>query len=122
MPDTKNNGTVPDTYQGREQAYIKHRLLEGYLEKLFLIVGMSSSKLGITELCYVDCFAGPWGDESEDMSSHVSHYLVTYSRQMPAGTSTTRQKHKVSGALRGKESDGIQATGALSSGAYAGRD
>lgn len=69
MPDTKNNGTVPDTYQGREQAYIKHRLLEGYLEKLFLIVGMSSNKLGITELCYVDCFAGPWGDESEDMSS-----------------------------------------------------
>jgi three-Cys-motif partner protein len=65
----KNITAVPETYQGREQAYIKHQLLEGYLEKLFLIVGMSSSKLGITELCYVDCFAGPWGDETEEMDS-----------------------------------------------------
>lgn len=69
MAGKKNITAVPEPYQGREQAYIKHRLLEGYLEKLFLIVGMSSSKLGVTELCYVDCFAGPWGDESEDMSS-----------------------------------------------------
>lgn len=68
MPDTRNNTTVPDTYQGREQAYIKHRLLEGYLAKLFLIVGMSSGKLGVTELCYVDCFAGPWLDASDDLS------------------------------------------------------
>src|SRR3990172_12369633 len=64
----KDVTAVPETYKGREQAYIKHQLLEGYLEKLFLIVGMSSGKLGVTELCYVDCFAGPWGDESEDMS------------------------------------------------------
>lgn len=64
------NGTgVPETYQGREQAYIKHRLLESYLEKLFLIIGMSSGKLGVAELCYVDCFAGPWGDESEELGS-----------------------------------------------------
>ena len=69
MPGNKNTTTVPETYQGREQAYIKHRLLEGYLEKLFLIVGMSSSKLGVTELCYVDCFAGPWGDESKKLES-----------------------------------------------------
>lgn len=55
-----SQGTVPETYRGREQAYIKHRLLESYLEKLFLIVGMSARKLGITEFCYVDCFAGPW--------------------------------------------------------------
>ena len=33
-----------------------------------MIIGMSSSRLGITELCYVDCFAGPWSDESEDLS------------------------------------------------------
>lgn len=68
MAGNKNNAAVPDTYQGREQAYVKHRLLEGYLEKLFLIIGMSSSKLGVTELCYVDCFAGPWLDASDDLS------------------------------------------------------
>lgn len=63
-----NSGTVPETYHGREQAHIKHRLLKSYLEKLFLIVGMSAPKLGITEFCYVDCFAGPWSDDSEDIA------------------------------------------------------
>ena len=43
MPDPKNSNAVPDAYHGREQAYIKHRLLEGYLEKLFMIIGMSSA-------------------------------------------------------------------------------
>lgn len=70
MSDPKNSNVVPDAYlHGRELAYIKHQLLEGYLEKLFMIIGMSSNRLGITELCYVDCFAGPWSDDSEDMSS-----------------------------------------------------
>lgn len=69
MPHRKNTKLVPDAYQGREQAYIKHRLLEGYLEKLFRIVGMSAGKLGVTEICYVDCFAGPWGDESKELGS-----------------------------------------------------
>lgn len=63
-----NIGTMPETYRGREQAFIKHQLLESYLEKLFLIVGMSARRLGITEFCYVDCFAGPWSDDSEDIA------------------------------------------------------
>ena len=67
MTGTKNT-VMPEAYQGREQAYIKHRLLESYLEKLFMIIGMSSGRLGITEICYVDCFAGPWSDESDDLS------------------------------------------------------
>ena len=33
-----------------------------------MIVGMSSAKLQVAEICYVDCFAGPWSDESEDLS------------------------------------------------------
>jgi three-Cys-motif partner protein len=70
VSDSKNSKVVPDAYRhGRELAYIKHQLLEAYLEKLFMIVGMSSNRLGITELCYVDCFAGPWSDDSEDMAS-----------------------------------------------------
>lgn len=60
---------MPKSYQGREQAYVKHRLLEVYLEKLFLIIGTSARQLGIKELAYVDCFAGPWGDESESLDS-----------------------------------------------------
>ena len=59
--------SVPETYAGREQAFIKHELLKRYLEKLFLIIGMSAKRLRVKELCYVDCFAGPWADESEDL-------------------------------------------------------
>lgn len=61
---------IPAAYDGREQALVKHRLLEDYLEKLFLIIGMGSKNGGGSiELCYIDCFAGPWGDPSEDMQS-----------------------------------------------------
>jgi three-Cys-motif partner protein len=60
---------IPAAYDGREQALVKHRLLEDYLEKLFLIIGMASKAGGLSELCYIDCFAGPWGDPSEDMES-----------------------------------------------------
>lgn len=62
---------IPAAYDGREQALIKHRLLEEYLEKLFLIIGMGSKNNGdgSRELCYIDCFAGPWGDPFEDMQT-----------------------------------------------------
>ena len=57
---------MPESYDEREQAFIKHTLLENYLQKLFLILGAGSQGRSI-ELCYVDCFAGPWGDASEGM-------------------------------------------------------
>lgn len=60
---------IPDTYIGREQALVKHKLLEAYLEKLILIIGMSAKRERSVEIGYVDCFAGPWGDESESMAS-----------------------------------------------------
>lgn len=64
---TKNTALVPAIYDGREQAWIKHQLLESYLEKLLLIIGMAARTQGKVEICYVDCFAGPWGDDSEQM-------------------------------------------------------
>lgn len=63
----KSTATVPAIYDGREQAWIKHQLLESYLEKLLLIISMSARSQGNVEICYVDCFAGPWGDDSEQM-------------------------------------------------------
>ena len=59
---------IPDAYIGREQALVKHKLLEAYLEKLILIIGMSAKREQSVEIGYVDCFAGPWGDESEAMN------------------------------------------------------
>jgi three-Cys-motif partner protein len=54
---------IEETYKGREHSLIKHELLKGYLEKLLFIKGVKGAK----ELTYVDCFAGPWGDESDDL-------------------------------------------------------
>ena len=39
------------------------------MEKLFFIVGGAARKSGRIELRFVDCFAGPWGDESDDLKS-----------------------------------------------------
>ena len=69
MPDRRNTGPLPTAYHGKETSYIKHELLRAYLKRLFLIIGMSAQKLGVSELCYVDGFAGPWLDESDDLGS-----------------------------------------------------
>lgn len=59
--------TVPEIYEGREQALVKHALLKGYLEKLVLIIGMSARQARKAEICFVDCFAGPWGSQNESL-------------------------------------------------------
>ena len=55
---------IDPAYEGREHSLVKHELLKGYLETLLCIVGIS----GVKEFTYVDCFAGPWGDESDSLS------------------------------------------------------
>lgn len=55
---------MPSIYIGKEQAYVKHTILKTYLQRLFLIVGQSKE----TVINYVDCFAGPWKEEDEDLS------------------------------------------------------
>ncbi|MGH9461769.1 MAG: three-Cys-motif partner protein TcmP [Vicinamibacteria bacterium] len=69
MLERDHTTALPDAYWGKEPSYIKHALLKAYLKRLFLIIGMSAQRLGISELCYVDGFAGPWLDESEDLST-----------------------------------------------------
>lgn len=58
---------VPDAYEGRIPAMVKHALLKSYLEKLVLIIGMNGRSKGSAEICYIDCFAGPWGSEDEKL-------------------------------------------------------
>ncbi|MBS82254.1 three-Cys-motif partner protein TcmP [Variovorax sp.] len=59
--------TVPEIYEGREQALVKHSLLKSYLEKLVLIIGMSAKQVRKAEICFVDCFAGPWGSPEDSL-------------------------------------------------------
>ena len=53
---------ISSHYKGEEQSFIKHRLLETYLERLFMIIGQHENRIR-----YVDCFAGPWKTESDDL-------------------------------------------------------
>lgn len=46
---------------------VKHALLKSYLEKLVLIIGMGAKKARHAEICFVDCFAGPWGTLNDDL-------------------------------------------------------
>ena len=65
---------IPENYKGREQAYIKHTLLRNYLEKLFMIVGQHQKVI-----CYIDCFAGPWQEDSDtldDTSISISLNII----------------------------------------------
>ena len=56
---------IPDNYKGREHAFIKHTLLRSYIERLFMIVGQAGHQKTI---CFVDCFAGPWQEGTDDCS------------------------------------------------------
>ncbi|MBD8711295.1 three-Cys-motif partner protein TcmP [Pseudomonas sp. CFBP 13715] len=53
---------VPIEYRGREQAYVKHTILKTYLQRLFMIIGRNEKVIN-----YVDCFAGPWSEESDNL-------------------------------------------------------
>ncbi|HEX8436754.1 three-Cys-motif partner protein TcmP [Archangium sp.] len=81
--------TIPEEYKGREQTYLKHRVLSEYLDSwahkwASIIRGRKSVRLW-----YVDCFAGPWqaNDEAlEDTSvaiglNALKQAAETWSRQ-----------------------------------------
>ena len=69
---------VPNVYEGRIPAMVKHTLLKSYLEKLVLIIGMNARSKGSVEICYVDCFAGPWGSDDEKLEgTSISPSLKT---------------------------------------------
>lgn len=50
-------------YRGREQGYIKHALIERYLQRFTIKIGSKWD-----EIIYLDAFAGPWGAKSDDLS------------------------------------------------------
>lgn len=90
-----NDVTIPAAYDGREQALIKHVLLKSYLEKLFHIIGLNKTT-GKTELCYVDCFAGPWGDKSDGMETTS----IAISLRVLASCKQTLAKRGVNATVR----------------------
>jgi three-Cys-motif partner protein len=51
------------SYQGREQAFVKHYLLETYLDRLFHKTGRSFDKI-----VYVDGYSGPWQSQGQNFN------------------------------------------------------
>jgi three-Cys-motif partner protein len=51
-------------YAGREQASVKHFLLESYLTRLIMITARSR----YDRIAYIDAFAGPWQSAQENLS------------------------------------------------------
>ncbi len=52
-----------DYYRGREQGYIKHALIEKYLQPFTIKIGSKWD-----EIVFIDAFAGPWGAKSENLA------------------------------------------------------
>jgi three-Cys-motif partner protein len=59
---------VPEQYHGREQSYLKHRVLKEYLLAWGHKLGSSAMTRGRIRLCYVDGFAGPWQAKDADLA------------------------------------------------------
>jgi three-Cys-motif partner protein len=52
-----------ESYEGREQTYVKHLILRSYLERFAHIVGFHWPSI-----TYIDGFSGPWRNRNEDFS------------------------------------------------------
>ncbi|MBN8459385.1 MAG: three-Cys-motif partner protein TcmP [Verrucomicrobia bacterium] len=85
MPDIKH-------YQGREQGYIKHALIERYLEPFTIKIGSKWD-----EIVFIDAFAGPWGAQSDDLSD--TSFGIALER-LARGLQVLRDVHKRSPRIR----------------------
>ncbi len=78
-----------DFYQGREQTYIKHYVLERYLQKLAYKLGWSGNDAIVS---YVDCFAGPWNSMSDDLADTSPAIAI---RELQAVQKTLRERGRM---------------------------
>lgn len=58
---------IPETYRGREQSFLKHRVFEEYLIAWGHKLGAVARSGRPVRLCYVDGFAGPWLHRSSQL-------------------------------------------------------
>jgi three-Cys-motif partner protein len=57
---------IPSEYEGREQTFLKHRVLREYLSAWGHKLG-SAARYRPVRLRFVDCFAGPWQARHQDL-------------------------------------------------------
>lgn len=79
-------------YVGREQSFLKHTILDTYLQRLFMIIGRSEKVIN-----YVDCFAGPWADDNKELNDTSIGLSIG---QMRKCVDDLRKKHNCSVTFR----------------------
>jgi three-Cys-motif partner protein len=92
-----------DNYKGREHSYVKHVLLEQYLEAL--IYKTASAYLHIV---YVDGFAGPWQNSSEQFDDTSFGIALKALRRAKASWKAARRDVKMSVILIERASAAFQ--------------
>jgi three-Cys-motif partner protein len=75
-----------DIYAGREQTFVKHFILQRYLERFAHIVGSRWQTL-----TYVDCFSGPWSVRSDSLAD--SSFAIALS-ELRKARDTHAQHHR----------------------------
>lgn len=68
-----------ELYVGREQTLVKHFILEKYLERFAHIIGFRWDTI-----TYIDCFAGPWNVQSENLEDSSFYIAVNQLRRAKA--------------------------------------
>lgn len=84
---------VPIEYHGREQTWLKHRVLEEYATGWAMKLGSFAERLW-----YVDCFAGPWRSENVERKD-TSVYRGIEALKAARATWETRDKRAATLAL-----------------------
>ena len=79
MPDLEH-------YRGREQGYIKHALIEKYLERFTIKIGSKWDRI-----IFVDAFAGPWEAQCSNLSD--TSFGVALDR-LETGLRVLSEKHR----------------------------
>lgn len=80
-------------YRGREQAYVKHYFLAGYLERLIFKLASAYE-----EVVYIDGYSGPWQnntEEFEDTSFGIALRALTRAKHTWATMSSPAQRRSV---------------------------
>ena len=89
MPSQSAGGIViPPEYVDREQSYLKHLVLDEYLDAWSHKLG-SAARYGRTKLWYVDTFAGPW-EERHPQLQDTSFAIALTALRVAAQTWKTR--------------------------------
>ncbi len=73
-----------EVYAEREQTFVKHYILDRYLERFAHIIGFSWDTI-----TYVDCFSGPWNVKSEKLQDS-SFYIATNQLRRAKATHASR--------------------------------